>query len=146
MTRGSHTIDSGSAVFHSAATHLLVLCLLLQMRYHPHVQSSNELKDMLLDAYARRLQQPVYHMRPRWVPASPTDQQQAPVTPGALLDQLPVVLGLAHRPDQMQQQQQGGPPPGHGENAFRAWIDAGAVVDDEQLDVGDPNPFRFGHW
>jgi hypothetical protein len=48
------------------------------MRNHPHVQSDDQLKELLLDAYARRClqqsQQPLYHMQPlgeRWPHAAP---------------------------------------------------------------------------
>lgn len=79
-------------------------CLSLQMRHHPHVESSNQLKDMLLDAYARRClqtsQQPVYHMHP--LSAALGEQQQQQPGAGAGQQQAEHV---AYTRDQRQQHQ-----------------------------------------
>jgi hypothetical protein len=70
------------------STAFLSAVLLLQMRNHPHVQSDDQLKEMLLDAYARRClqqsQQPLYHMQPlgeRWPHAATAAAAYAAPTP-----------------------------------------------------------------
>lgn len=67
---------------------------LAQMRNHPHVQSDDQLKELLLDAYARRClqqcQQPLYHMQPlgeRWPHAAGAAALPLAAGAGAALQQ-----------------------------------------------------------
>lgn len=84
----------------------------LQMRHHPHVESSNQLKDMLLDAYARRClqtaQQPVYHLQP--LSAAPPDEPRPqPAGAGVRIEQEWEQLAYPHHQGQQQLQRAGRP-------------------------------------